>query len=119
MPEVSGEAQGAGEHNKQGKVDHYGLLYYRVSACSDLPMLATIMVEVPNPKHPQGFKGDGVKGVDDVPRRSRERAARSLTPRNPWCIAVRAAGRKASTYGICQALGMTNMLMVFFELLRR
>ena len=30
--------------------------------CSDLPMLDCIMVEVPNPKHPQG-----VKGVGEVP----------------------------------------------------
>jgi CO/xanthine dehydrogenase Mo-binding subunit len=29
---------------------------------SDLPMLDTVMVEVPNPKHPQG-----VKGVGEVP----------------------------------------------------
>ena len=30
--------------------------------CSDLPMLDCVMVEVPNPKHPQG-----VKGVGEVP----------------------------------------------------
>jgi CO/xanthine dehydrogenase Mo-binding subunit len=30
--------------------------------CSDLPMIDTVMVEVPNPKHPQG-----VKGVGEVP----------------------------------------------------
>jgi CO/xanthine dehydrogenase Mo-binding subunit len=30
--------------------------------CSDLPMLDSVMVEVPNPKHPQG-----VKGVGEVP----------------------------------------------------
>ena len=30
--------------------------------CSDLPMIDTILVEVPNPKHPQG-----VKGVGEVP----------------------------------------------------
>jgi hypothetical protein len=30
--------------------------------CSDLPMLDTVLVEVPNPKHPQG-----VKGVGEVP----------------------------------------------------
>jgi CO/xanthine dehydrogenase Mo-binding subunit len=27
--------------------------------CPDLPMLDTVMVEVPNPKHPQGVKGVG------------------------------------------------------------
>ncbi len=30
--------------------------------CSDLPMIDTVLVEVPNPKHPQG-----VKGVGEVP----------------------------------------------------
>jgi CO/xanthine dehydrogenase Mo-binding subunit len=30
--------------------------------CSDLPMLDTVMIEVPNPKHPQG-----VRGVGEVP----------------------------------------------------
>jgi CO/xanthine dehydrogenase Mo-binding subunit len=30
--------------------------------CSDLPMLDTVLIEVPNPKHPQG-----VKGVGEVP----------------------------------------------------
>jgi CO/xanthine dehydrogenase Mo-binding subunit len=27
--------------------------------CSDLPMLDTVMIEVPNPKHPQGVRGVG------------------------------------------------------------
>ncbi len=30
--------------------------------CSDLPMLDTVMIEIPNPKHPQG-----VRGVGEVP----------------------------------------------------
>lgn len=50
-------------YNKQGKVDNPGFLDYRMPVCSDLPMLDTIMVEVPNPKHPQG----AVKGVGEVP----------------------------------------------------
>ena len=49
-------------YNKQGKVDNPGFLDYRMPVCSDLPMLDTVMVEVPNPKHPQG-----VKGVGEVP----------------------------------------------------
>ena len=27
--------------------------------CSDLPMIETVMLEVPNPKHPQGVRGVG------------------------------------------------------------
>lgn len=49
-------------YRKDGKVDNASLLDYRMPVCSDLPMIDTIMVEVPNPKHPQG-----VKGVGEVP----------------------------------------------------
>src|SRR6201996_5886757 len=49
-------------YTKDGKVDNPGFLDYRMPVCSDLPMLDTVMVEVPNPKHPQG-----VKGVGEVP----------------------------------------------------
>jgi CO/xanthine dehydrogenase Mo-binding subunit len=49
-------------YTKDGKVDNPGFLDYRMPVCSDLPMIDCIMVEVPNPKHPQG-----VKGVGEVP----------------------------------------------------
>ena len=49
-------------YRKDGTVDNPGFLDYRMPVCSDLPMLDTVMVEVPNPKHPQG-----VKGVGEVP----------------------------------------------------
>jgi CO/xanthine dehydrogenase Mo-binding subunit len=49
-------------YSKDGKVDNPGFLDYRMPVCSDLPMLDTILVEIPNPKHPQG-----VKGVGEVP----------------------------------------------------
>jgi CO/xanthine dehydrogenase Mo-binding subunit len=49
-------------YNKEGKVDNPGFLDYRMPVCSDLPMLDCALVEVPNPKHPQG-----VKGVGEVP----------------------------------------------------
>jgi CO/xanthine dehydrogenase Mo-binding subunit len=48
--------------SKDGKVDNAGFLDYRMPVCSDLPMLDTVMIEVPNPKHPQG-----VRGVGEVP----------------------------------------------------
>jgi CO/xanthine dehydrogenase Mo-binding subunit len=47
---------------KDGKVDNATFLDYRMPVCSDLPMIDCILVEVPNPKHPQG-----VKGVGEVP----------------------------------------------------
>jgi len=46
-------------YNRDGKVDNPGFLDYRMPVCSDLPMLDTVLVEVPNPKHPQGIKGVG------------------------------------------------------------
>ena len=49
-------------YNRDGKVDNPGFLDYRMPVCSDLPMIDTVLVEVPNPKHPQG-----VKGVGEVP----------------------------------------------------
>jgi CO/xanthine dehydrogenase Mo-binding subunit len=49
-------------YTKDGKVDNPGFLDYRMPVCSDLPMIDCALVEVPNPKHPQG-----VKGVGEVP----------------------------------------------------
>jgi CO/xanthine dehydrogenase Mo-binding subunit len=49
-------------YDKQGRVDNASFLDYRMPVCSDLPMLDTVIVEVPNPKHPQG-----VRGVGEVP----------------------------------------------------
>jgi len=49
-------------YTREGKVDNPGFLDYRMPVCSDLPMIDCALVEVPNPKHPQG-----VKGVGEVP----------------------------------------------------
>jgi CO/xanthine dehydrogenase Mo-binding subunit len=43
----------------QGRVDNPGFLDYRMPVASDLPMIDTILVEVPNPRHPFGVKGVG------------------------------------------------------------
>ena len=45
-----------------GHMDNPGFLDYRMPIFSDLPMLDTVMIEIPNPKHPQG-----VRGVGEVP----------------------------------------------------
>jgi CO/xanthine dehydrogenase Mo-binding subunit len=64
-----GVAQGIGwalteeyVYDRHGRVDNPGFLDYRMPVCSDLPMLDTVVIEVPNPKHPQG-----VRGVGEVP----------------------------------------------------
>ena len=49
-------------YNDKGELDNPGFLDYRIPVCSDLPMIDTVIVEVPNPKHPQG-----VRGVGEVP----------------------------------------------------
>ncbi|HEX4893325.1 MAG TPA: molybdopterin cofactor-binding domain-containing protein, partial [Hyphomicrobiaceae bacterium] len=49
-------------YDKQGRVDNPGFLDYRMPVASDLPMLDNVMLEIPNPKHPQG-----VRGVGEVP----------------------------------------------------
>jgi CO/xanthine dehydrogenase Mo-binding subunit len=46
-------------YDKNGKMENAGFLDYRVPVASDLPMIDTVMVEVPNPRHPFGAKGVG------------------------------------------------------------
>ena len=40
-------------------MENAGFLDYRVPVASDLPMIDTVMIEVPNPRHPFGAKGVG------------------------------------------------------------
>ncbi|MAF49595.1 MAG: xanthine dehydrogenase family protein molybdopterin-binding subunit [Rhodospirillales bacterium] len=61
-----GAAQGAGWalneayiYDDNGKLENAGFLDYRIPVASDLPMIDTVIVEVPNPKHPYGLRGVG------------------------------------------------------------
>ncbi len=61
-----GAAQGVGWalneeyiYDANGKLDNASFLDYRVPVASDLPMIDTIIVEVPNPNHPYGVRGVG------------------------------------------------------------
>ncbi len=61
-----GAAQGIGwalneeyVYNSDGQLLNTGFLDYRVPVASDLPMIDTILVEVPNPGHPYGVRGVG------------------------------------------------------------
>jgi CO/xanthine dehydrogenase Mo-binding subunit len=49
-------------YDRNGHVDNPSFLDYRMPVASDLPMLDTVIIEIPNPKHPQG-----VRGVGEVP----------------------------------------------------
>jgi xanthine dehydrogenase molybdenum-binding subunit len=61
-----GTAQGIGWalneeyfYDEKGILRNSGLLDYRMPTCLDLPMIETIIVEVPNPNHPLGVRGVG------------------------------------------------------------
>lgn len=61
-----GAAQGIGwalneeyVYNKDGVMENAGFLDYRIPVASDLPMIDTQMIEVPNPSHPYGVRGVG------------------------------------------------------------
>ncbi len=61
-----GAAQGIGWalseeyiYGADGKLQNAGFLDYRIPVASDLPMLDTIIIEVPNPRHPYGVRGIG------------------------------------------------------------
>ncbi|WP_119419166.1 xanthine dehydrogenase family protein molybdopterin-binding subunit [Desertibaculum subflavum] len=64
-----GAAQGIGWalneeyiYDAKGRLLNPGFLDYRMPVASDLPMIETVLVEVPNPAHPYG-----VRGVGEVP----------------------------------------------------
>jgi CO/xanthine dehydrogenase Mo-binding subunit len=49
-------------YDESGQMSNPGFLDYRMPVASDLPMIDTVLVEVPNPRHPFG-----VRGVGEVP----------------------------------------------------
>ncbi|HEV8717959.1 MAG TPA: xanthine dehydrogenase family protein molybdopterin-binding subunit [Candidatus Binatia bacterium] len=46
-------------YDDNGTMRNSGFLDYRMPTCLDLPMIETILVEVPNPGHPIGIRGVG------------------------------------------------------------
>ena len=49
--------------NEDGVMENPGFLDYRVPLASDLPMIETVVVEVPNAFHPYGVRGVGESGI--------------------------------------------------------
>ncbi len=45
--------------DEEGRIENPGFLDYRMPVASDLPMIDTVVVEVPNPLHPYGVRGVG------------------------------------------------------------
>ncbi len=65
-----GAAQGIGWalneeyiYGADGKLQNAGFLDYRIPVASDLPMIDTVIVEVPNPGHPYGVRGVGETSI--------------------------------------------------------
>ncbi len=65
-----GVAQGIGwalneeyVHGTDGRMQNQSFLDYRIPVASDLPMIDTVIVEVPNPAHPYGVRGVGEVGI--------------------------------------------------------
>jgi len=46
-------------YSEDGRLQNPGFLDYRVPVASDVPMIDTVIVEVPNPGHPYGVRGVG------------------------------------------------------------
>lgn len=65
-----GAAQGIGWalneeyiYGEDGRLQNANFLDYRIPVASDLPMIDTVIVEVPNPGHPYGVRGVGETSI--------------------------------------------------------
>lgn len=65
-----GAAQGIGWalneeyiYGDDGRLQNAGFLDYRIPVCSDLPMIDTQILEIPNPNHPYGIRGVGETSI--------------------------------------------------------
>ena len=65
-----GAAQGIGWalneeyiYGEDGRLQNPGFLDYRIPVCSDLPMIDTQILEIPNPNHPYGVRGVGETSI--------------------------------------------------------
>ena len=69
-----GAAQGIGwalneeyVYDEQGRLLNASFLDYRMPTALDLPMIDTVIVEVPNPGHPYGVRGVGESPIVPPP----------------------------------------------------
>jgi len=69
-----GTAQGLGwglneeyVYDANGRLRNFGMLDYRMPTCLDMPLIETIIVEVPNPLHPLGIRGVGEVSIVPPP----------------------------------------------------
>jgi CO/xanthine dehydrogenase Mo-binding subunit len=50
-------------YDEKGRLQNPGFLDYRIPVCSDVPMIDTVIVEIPNPGHPYGVRGVGETSI--------------------------------------------------------
>jgi CO/xanthine dehydrogenase Mo-binding subunit len=50
-------------YGADGRLQNAGFLDYRIPVCSDLPMIDTQILEIPNPGHPYGVRGVGETSI--------------------------------------------------------
>jgi CO/xanthine dehydrogenase Mo-binding subunit len=50
-------------YGTDGRLQNAGFLDYRIPVCSDLPMIDTQILEIPNPGHPYGVRGVGETSI--------------------------------------------------------
>ncbi len=50
-------------YGADGKLQNPGFLDYRIPVASDLPMIDTVILEIPNPGHPYGLRGVGETSI--------------------------------------------------------
>lgn len=50
-------------YNDKGQLENSGFLDYRIPVASDLPMIDTQILEIPNPGHPYGVRGVGETSI--------------------------------------------------------
>ena len=50
-------------YDERGRMENPAFLDYRMPVAPDLPMIDTVIVEVPNPGHPYGVRGVGEVGI--------------------------------------------------------
>src|SRR5258708_34320528 len=56
---IGGAVREESINEKEGRLENPGFLDYRMPVAPDLPMIDTVMVELPNPRHPFGARGVG------------------------------------------------------------
>lgn len=86
-------------YNDKGQMTNASYLDYRMPTCLDLPMIDTVIIEVPNPGHPYGVRGVGEVPIVPPPAAIANAIYRALgvrlnqLPMTPGRI-VKALGRK-------------------------